>query len=122
MPSDTSLANFVLAIVLFGYVYFIDGVRADEPYYTVSLRLPNAEGVHEGTPVKLAGVDVGDVQSVSVEGGRSEVAVGGGGRRWRSVAVGGGVVTPDPDRSRSARSVADFPPSRQQKLPTTDRD
>ena len=66
-------AIIVLAIVLFGYVYFIDGVRADEPYYTVSLRLPNAEGVHEGTPVKLAGVDVGDVQSVSVEGGQAEL-------------------------------------------------
>ena len=58
----------VLAIIAFGYAYFIDGVRADEAFYRVSLRLPNAEGLYTGTPVKLAGVEVGDIETVELDG------------------------------------------------------
>lgn len=65
----------VLAIIAFGYAYFIDGVRADEAFYRVSLRLPNAEGLYQGTPVKLAGVEVGDIEKVELDGNQAALTL-----------------------------------------------
>ena len=55
------MAVFVLGILLLNRSVFSSG-------YTVSARFPNAAGIAKGTDVMVAGVDVGSVSSVQVQG------------------------------------------------------
>lgn len=62
-----------LGLLLFGYVFTYDGVSDAEGAYTVHLLAPSADGVWEGTPVKLAGVDIGGIESIEVDGNQARI-------------------------------------------------
>lgn len=59
----------------FGYVYFWDGLRGDESAYRVSLHVPSADGLWPGTPVRIAGVDVGSVEAIAVDGNLADLTL-----------------------------------------------
>ena len=61
------MAPVVLGILLFNRSLFSSG-------YTVSARFPNAAGIAKGTYVMVAGVDVGSVSSVQVQGNAVDAA------------------------------------------------
>lgn len=65
-----------VALLAFGYVYFWDGLRKDESAYHVSLVVPSADGLYAGTPVRIAGVDVGSVEAVEIDGNRARLTLG----------------------------------------------
>ncbi len=60
-----------LAMVAFGYVYTFDGVRSGQDTYMVNLSVPNADGIWEGTAVRLAGVDIGAVDDIQLNGNQA---------------------------------------------------
>lgn len=60
-----------IAIVVGSYVWSFDGVRADEASYTVEMTVGSADGLNLGADVRIAGVDVGSVERVDIEGGRA---------------------------------------------------
>jgi phospholipid/cholesterol/gamma-HCH transport system substrate-binding protein len=65
----------VITIAALVGVYFFtyDGLFAGPGTYTVTLRAPRADGLNEGTAVKLAGVKVGSVARVGLAGGQAEI-------------------------------------------------
>lgn len=74
--TELQVGAFALAgvgLVAFSYVYFIDGVAPGEEAYDVSLTVPSAEGLWVGTSVRIAGVDVGSVDAVRVQGDHAEL-------------------------------------------------
>lgn len=64
-----------VALTVAGYLYFWDGLRKDESAYRVSLRVPSADGIWPGTPVRIAGVDVGSVEAVEVDGNLAKLSL-----------------------------------------------
>jgi phospholipid/cholesterol/gamma-HCH transport system substrate-binding protein len=64
-----------LGLVGFGYVWFQDGVSSRESVYRVTMAVPSADGLYAGTPVKIAGVDVGSVESIEVEGNQARLVL-----------------------------------------------
>ncbi|MGC6492581.1 MAG: MlaD family protein [Myxococcota bacterium] len=69
---------FVLAVgALVGGSYFwsFDGVRADEASYVLTLDVPAADGLYEGSPVKLAGVEIGSIESIGLAGGQARLVL-----------------------------------------------
>ena len=60
-----------LVLMVGGYLWSYDGVRADEPQYHVRLKVKSADGLFAGTPVKLAGVPIGAVSRIDLEGDRA---------------------------------------------------
>jgi phospholipid/cholesterol/gamma-HCH transport system substrate-binding protein len=62
-------------LVVFGYFWFWDGVTADESVYRLTMTVPSADGLWPGTPVKIAGVDVGAVDTVDVEGDHARIVL-----------------------------------------------
>jgi phospholipid/cholesterol/gamma-HCH transport system substrate-binding protein len=64
----------VTVVALVGVYFFTyDGLFAGPGTYTVTLRAPRADGLNEGTAVKLAGVKIGSVQRVGLAGGQAEI-------------------------------------------------
>lgn len=61
------------ALIVFGWGWSYDGLRADEDAYQVTLMVPSADGLYKGSLVKIAGVDVGAIDQVSVEGNRARL-------------------------------------------------
>ncbi|NCG19193.1 MAG: MCE family protein [Rhodobacterales bacterium] len=62
-----------VAMVGFGYLYTFDGVRSGQDTYTVNLTVPNADGIWEGTSVRLAGVDIGAVDLIELDGSHARL-------------------------------------------------
>lgn len=60
-----------VAILVLGYVFTRDGLRAGERAYRVQVVAPSAEGLYEGTPVRLAGVNIGVVDDIALSGDRA---------------------------------------------------
>ena len=60
-----------LGMLAFGYSFTYDGVQGGADSYTLFLRVPTADGIWEGTPVRLAGVDIGAVQTIGVDGNQA---------------------------------------------------
>jgi len=53
---------FILAVAIF----YVTGAGILGPKYRLITYLPEVEGLQQGAPVRLAGVDIGNVQSISV--------------------------------------------------------
>lgn len=64
-----------LGLIGFGYWYFWDGIRADEPQYHVSVTVPSADGLWPGTPVRIAGVDVGSIEAIEIDGSQARLGL-----------------------------------------------
>lgn len=62
-----------LALIAFGWRATLDGLSFDEPQYTIHLRSPTAAGLYEGSKVTLAGVEIGAVGPISVDGNQAAV-------------------------------------------------
>ena len=84
MSSNYSISNefkvgiFVLvatAIVILSYRWVLDGVKPDERSYVVFMRVPTADGMWEGTPVRMAGVEVGGIKDIQVDGDRARLTL-----------------------------------------------
>lgn len=69
--TELKVGLFVVAatiILIVGYVMASEGLRAGEDAYRVTVVVPTAEGLYEGTPVKLAGVEIGVVDDIAISG------------------------------------------------------
>jgi phospholipid/cholesterol/gamma-HCH transport system substrate-binding protein len=81
MPSTTSefkaglLVLVALGIVVWSFFWSVDGVAPGEEAYTLTVEVPNAAGLYEGTSVKLAGVEVGSVSHIRIEDDRAELTL-----------------------------------------------
>jgi phospholipid/cholesterol/gamma-HCH transport system substrate-binding protein len=64
-----------LALIAGSWVWSYDGVREDEDSYTLRLVVGSADGLYEGSAVRIAGVDVGSVESISIAGDRAEIVL-----------------------------------------------
>ncbi len=76
--TELKVGAFVLAcsaLVVAGYALTYDGLRADESSYRVSLVVPSADGLWDGTPVRIAGVDVGAIEGIEVDGNRARLTL-----------------------------------------------
>ncbi len=58
-------------LMIGGYLWSFDGVHPAEPQYRVTVGVPSADGLWIGTPVKLAGVEVGAVDKITIDGSRA---------------------------------------------------
>jgi phospholipid/cholesterol/gamma-HCH transport system substrate-binding protein len=67
------LTLFVLGVFVVGGLSTLDGLWPGEPYYTVEMMAPNANGLYAGTKVKLAGVEIGAVESIGVVGNQASL-------------------------------------------------
>src|SRR5262245_1743162 len=67
--------TFVVLVVV-GYMWSYDALRSDEKAYHVSLLVPSADGLYKGSLVKIAGVDVGAIESVAVAGEQAKLVLG----------------------------------------------
>lgn len=61
----------VIALTAFGYSFFLDGVSPAVDSYAVKGRFETADGLFKGSQVRLAGVEVGAVEEIGVEGGQA---------------------------------------------------
>lgn len=78
LTTELKVGAFVLfgaALVIGGYLATMDGLRADEAAFRVHMRVPSAAGLWEGTPVQIAGVDVGAIEGITVEGNQAHVTL-----------------------------------------------
>lgn len=63
----------VLALVAVGGLSTLDGLWPGEPFYTVHVLAPNANGLYAGTKVKLAGVEIGAIRDIEVVGNQARL-------------------------------------------------
>ncbi len=61
------------ALAVFGYFWTFDGVARGEAAYVLEMGVPNADGLWPGSPVKLAGVDIGSVDTLDVVDNEAEL-------------------------------------------------
>jgi len=74
--TDFRVGLFVLlavGIVVFGYFWTYDGVARGEAAYRLHLTVPDATGMWKGTPVDLAGIEIGSIGTLDVAGGHAEL-------------------------------------------------
>lgn len=73
---ELKVGVFVIAVIaaLIGVYFFTyDGLFAGPGTYSLTLRAPRADGLNEGTAVKLAGVNIGSVRRIGLAGGEAEI-------------------------------------------------
>ena len=76
LSTELKVGLFVLAcvgVIAFGWVWSYDGLRRSEGGYHVQMTVPSADGLYPGSLVKIAGVEVGAIDAVSVEGNRAHL-------------------------------------------------
>lgn len=76
--TEFRVGAFVLvgaALIVGGWFFTTDGVKAGQQAYTLTLAVPNADGLWEGSPVKIAGVQIGSVSEPVVKGDHAEVGL-----------------------------------------------
>ncbi len=69
ITTELKVGLFVLgaiALIAGAYVWSYDGVRKDEKSYTLLLDVADSGGVYPGTEVRIAGVEVGSVESIAL--------------------------------------------------------
>ncbi|MCB9680928.1 MAG: MCE family protein [Alphaproteobacteria bacterium] len=57
-----------LVLVVGSYLWSFDGVRPNEDSYTLRMTVGSADGLFPGTPVRIAGVEVGSIEQIAIEG------------------------------------------------------
>ncbi|MFT6144855.1 MAG: phospholipid/cholesterol/gamma-HCH transport system substrate-binding protein [Myxococcota bacterium] len=78
ISNEFKVGLFVISAVLIGFLAWMwtfDGVRKDEGAYALYLTVPSADGLWKGTSVKLAGVDVGAIERVEVQGAQARLTL-----------------------------------------------
>jgi phospholipid/cholesterol/gamma-HCH transport system substrate-binding protein len=78
ISNEFKVGLFVLvaiALVIGSWVWSYDGVREDEGAYTLTLRVPSADGLWKGSSVKVAGVDVGAIELIELEGADARITM-----------------------------------------------
>ena len=88
-PGPTAVGLFVVLLIVFGfYLAFAKQLPFTGPGYELNATFQNAANIRTGSPVRIAGVNVGQVKSVSREGDNSKVTftVSGNGRPIHSDA------------------------------------
>lgn len=76
ISNEFRVGLFVLAtsaVIVAAYFWTFDGLFRGPGTYGLELTAPRADGLSEGTAVKLAGVKVGSVGDISVEGGQASI-------------------------------------------------
>ena len=63
----------VIAALVGAYFWTKDGLFKGPGPYALNLRAPRADGLSEGTAVKLAGVKIGSVGDINVDGGAAAI-------------------------------------------------
>jgi phospholipid/cholesterol/gamma-HCH transport system substrate-binding protein len=64
------------AIMVFGYFWSVDGMLAPgEAAYHLNLTVPNADGVYQGTQVRIAGVEVGSIERIELDGNQARIVL-----------------------------------------------
>ena len=74
--SEFKVGLFVLisgAIITIGGIWSVDGVWQGEEQYQLHLAVASADGLWNGTPVRLAGVDIGSLEDPLVVGDHAEL-------------------------------------------------
>lgn len=69
--TELKVGLFVLlaaAILIFGYAMTTGGLFSGQGAYRVTVTVPTAEGLYVGTPVKLAGVEIGVIEEIGLAG------------------------------------------------------
>lgn len=72
--TEFKVGLFVVAaaiILIVGLVLSSDGLRAGARAYRIFVTVPTADGLYVGTPVKLAGVDIGAVDEIALSGNQA---------------------------------------------------
>jgi phospholipid/cholesterol/gamma-HCH transport system substrate-binding protein len=64
-----------VAIVVGGYVWSYDGIRAEEAAIRLDVVVPSADGLFSGSSVRIAGVEVGSIDEIGVEGDRARLGL-----------------------------------------------
>jgi len=73
-PGPTAVGIFVVLLIVFGfYMAFTKQLPFTGAGYEVNATFQNAANIRTGSPVRIAGVNVGEVKSVSSEGDNSKV-------------------------------------------------
>ena len=62
-------------ICLIAWLWTYDGVRSDEGAYALYLTVPSADGLYDGSALKIAGVDVGAVEHIEVQGASARLTL-----------------------------------------------
>ncbi len=78
LSTELKVGLFVLvtaAVIAFGWVWSYDGLRRSEGGYHVQMVVPSADGLYPGSLVKIAGVEVGAIDAVTVEGNRARLVM-----------------------------------------------
>jgi phospholipid/cholesterol/gamma-HCH transport system substrate-binding protein len=58
----------IVAVVFFTYAYRSNyNTESEAGYYRVSAKFQNADGIIEGSSVKIAGIEVGEVEALSLD-------------------------------------------------------
>lgn len=76
--TEFKVGLFVLAavvLVVVGWAWSVDGVRPDEQSYRLLMNVGTSDGLWEGSQVRLAGVEVGSVDEISIAGGHAELTL-----------------------------------------------
>ena len=64
-----------VAILIFSWTYFTAGVRANEASYTLKMLVGSSDGLYVGSSVRIAGVEVGSVESIQIVGDQAEITL-----------------------------------------------
>jgi phospholipid/cholesterol/gamma-HCH transport system substrate-binding protein len=76
--TEFKVGLFVLAamvLVVLGWAWSVDGVRPDETSYRLVMDVASSDGLWEGSQVRLAGVEIGAVDTISIEGDHAELTL-----------------------------------------------
>lgn len=77
--NEFKVGIFVLiaaVLAVFGLIWSLDGLKPTDETYTLHLAAPSAEGLYKNSAVRLAGVDIGAIEEIRVEGDRAVIDLG----------------------------------------------
>lgn len=66
---------FASVLIAGSWAWSVDGVRKDEASYVVLMTVGSADGLWVGTPVRVAGVEVGSIDGIALEGDRAKLSL-----------------------------------------------
>jgi phospholipid/cholesterol/gamma-HCH transport system substrate-binding protein len=57
------------------FLWSVDGVRPSEASYTLTMHVESSEGLYVGSSVRLAGVEIGSVEAITIAGDKAEIVL-----------------------------------------------